>query len=178
LERRLPIQLHLNQTSEQVQYLLNSNRYSFLPMPRGATEHSGTLAASLEHNMITFVCKNNEGETPESLKNGSVHLLGSPHQVLRSIKLHELRAAVDCTYEHRLIALGDDFRNARSWDCLAKTINNMALETAAPPIVPLVISTQRAVTQTVALLDMQTFVRPSGIVQAEPDSIMPGIALG
>ncbi|MFZ4084929.1 MAG: hypothetical protein ACOYK1_05245 [Vampirovibrionia bacterium] len=123
-ERKIPIYLHLNQTDAEISQALKSNLYSFLPMPRGATDHSGTLAASLAHHMITFT-KRNETETSSSLSNGSVNLLDKPEDIILAIKNHELQARLNPLFETEMIAKGDKYREARSWDTLADHLNSL-----------------------------------------------------
>jgi hypothetical protein len=123
-ERKIPIYLHLNQTDAEISQALKSNLYSFLPMPRGATDHSGTLAASMAHHMITFT-KRSETETSPYLSNGSVNLLAKPEDIISAIKKHELEAQKDPSFEANMIAKGDDYRKARSWDTLADHLNSL-----------------------------------------------------
>jgi|LakMenE01Jun11ns_1017448.scaffolds.fasta_scaffold9894913_2 hypothetical protein len=123
-ERKIPIYLHLNQTDAEISQALKSNLYSFLTMPRGATDHSGTLAASMAHHMITFT-KRNETETSPYLSNGSVNLLGVPEDIISAIKSHESQAEQDSSFETEMIAKGDKYREARSWDTLADHLNSL-----------------------------------------------------
>jgi hypothetical protein len=123
-ERKIPIYLHLNQTDAEISQALKSNLYSFLPMPRGATDHSGTLAASLAHKMITFA-KRNETETSPYLSNGSVNLLTKPEDIISAIKEHESQVEQDPSFETNMIAKGDEYRKARSWDTLADHLNSL-----------------------------------------------------
>jgi hypothetical protein len=123
-ERKIPIYLHLNQTDAEISQALKSNLYSFLPMPRGATDHSGTLAASLAHKMITFA-KRNETETSPYLSNGSVNLLTKPEDIISAIKEHESQVEQDPSFETNMIAKGDEYRKARSWNTLADHLNNL-----------------------------------------------------
>lgn len=122
--RKLPLYLHLNQNNEEVSNRLKSTLYSFLPIPRGATDHSGTIAASLAHHMITFA-KRNESETSPFLQNGSMNFIDDPMNILQAIKDHELKAKNDNSYEARMIEQGSKFREARDWNNLANHLNQL-----------------------------------------------------
>lgn len=130
-KRQLPIHFHLNQTNQQISQILAENRYGLLLMKRGATNHSGTLAAYLQHKMITLARSCSGDQTPKTLSNGSIYLLNGPDAALEEIKTHEARAAEDPAYENAMIRKGDFYREQRSWEGLARTIADMATEAVA-----------------------------------------------
>jgi len=97
-------------------------------MPRGATRHSGTLAASLEHGMITLVCRSKIEHTAPLLKNGCVYILEKAEDILTTIKAHEAIIKRNSFYEQFMISNAQEYRSTTSWDSLVTLTNRLALE--------------------------------------------------
>lgn len=125
IDRKIPLHIQLRQTPQQVRQVLINNRYSFLPMPRGATKHSGTLAASLEHGMITFVCRSKIEDTPPHLANGSVYLLEKASDILTVIKAHEAIVRHNNCYEEIMISKGASYKRMIGWKGLVELTNSL-----------------------------------------------------
>jgi glycosyltransferase involved in cell wall biosynthesis len=69
--KQLPnVELHVGQPADFISHLLAHSRFAYLPFARGATEHSGTLPAVLEHDCICFTTKG--PETHGDLKRATV----------------------------------------------------------------------------------------------------------
>ncbi|MBV8549379.1 MAG: hypothetical protein JO126_07985 [Alphaproteobacteria bacterium] len=130
-DRLLPIELRLNEPMEEVSHVLSQNRYCFLPLPRGATGHSGTLAAALEHHMITFIARNPDGLTPDILQNGCVYLPDRPEDFVVTMKRHEKEQARNPRMETAMVAAGDPYRDAIGWPGLIRLVNGMARKAVA-----------------------------------------------
>jgi|GEM_PF-2229352 len=128
IERTLPLYLRLDVPQAEVSELLASNLYSLLPMPRGATLHSGTLAASLAHHMITLACRSKLDAVPPTLSGGGMYLLDKAHDALEVIRSHETVARANPAYEQSMIDRGDDYRASTSWSGLVRLMGNLAEE--------------------------------------------------
>jgi hypothetical protein len=118
--KALPINIKLSLSDDEVSDLMLEHKYRFLPIDRGATPHSSTLASAMDHRMIVFAKDN--PETPASLKNGSIVLMDKAEDILKNIKSHEAKVQDDPNHEENMIKLGKTYRDQRSWHNLAKMI--------------------------------------------------------
>jgi glycosyltransferase involved in cell wall biosynthesis len=80
----IPLEIHLSATKDKICSLINRSQFGYLPIERGATQHSTALPALMTNDCVTITrCSE---QTPESLRNGGVIFAQTPQDALREIK--------------------------------------------------------------------------------------------